>query len=74
VRLYHPNLKPPTNEFVTESDDELHVKVYLDAGWLPAPEPEAAGPHVAPEPVTYAPVEKAKPAAKTTKSAKDTDK
>ena len=69
MRLYHPNLKPPGNEYETTSDDELHVKVYLDAGWLPAPEPEAAGPHVAPEPVTYEPVTKAKPTAKTTKAA-----
>jgi hypothetical protein len=72
VRLYHPNLKPPANEFVTESDDELHLQVYFDAGWEKAPEPEKV-PGYEPEPVTYAPV--TKPAAKATKStAKDTDK
>lgn len=69
MRLYHPNLKPPDNEYVTQSDDPLHVQVYLDMGWLPAPEPEAASPHVVAERVQYAPVEsKAKPASKATKS------
>lgn len=64
MRLYHPNLKPPHNEYVTASDDELHVKVYLDAGWIPASEPEVV-PGLVPEPVTYAPVTKTKRAAKT---------
>jgi len=58
VRLYHPNLKPPTNEYETTSDDPLHVQVYLDAGWLLAPEPEAAVVGRAPEPVRYEPVAK----------------
>jgi hypothetical protein len=70
MRLYHPNRKPPANEYVTESDDELHVQVYLDAGWLPAPEPEAPSPAHAPEPVSYAPVTKTKRATKTEASDK----
>lgn len=73
MRLYHPNLKPPANEFVTESNDELHLQVYFDAGWKEAPEPEASDAAHAPEPVEYAPVEK-KPAAKATKATKSTAK
>ncbi len=37
MRLYNP-LNGAT--FDTESDDELHNAVYLDMGWLPAPDPE----------------------------------
>lgn len=62
MRLYNPK---NGHEFVTNSDDEWHVQVYLDMGWLPAPEPEAPSPAHAPEPVTYAPVTKMKRAAKT---------
>ena len=56
MRLYHPRNGA---EFDTESDDKLHNQVYLDMGWLPAPEPEQK-PGYEPEPVTYAPVTKAK--------------
>ena len=42
--------------FDTESDDELHNAVYLEMGWLPAPEPEPAPVGLMPEPVTYEPV------------------
>lgn len=69
TRLYNPRNGA---EFETASDDELHVKVYLDAGFEVAPEPEATPRGIAPEPVTYAPVEK-KPAAKTSKATKSTD-
>lgn len=51
--------------FDTESDDELHNAVYLDMGWVKAPEPEPARPGYAPEPVTYAPVTKTKRSTKT---------
>jgi hypothetical protein len=55
IRLYHPNLEPPNNE--CEVMDDAQVAVLAESGWLPAPEqPEAAGPHVAPEPVRYEPV------------------
>jgi hypothetical protein len=55
IRLYHPNLEPPNNE--CEVMDDAQVAVLAESGWLPAPEPpEAAGPHVAPEPVRYGPV------------------
>ncbi len=42
--------------FDTESDDELHNAVYLEMGWLQAPEPEPAPVGRAPEPVVYGPV------------------
>lgn len=61
MRLYNPR---NGQEFVTSSDDDLHVKVYLDAGFEVAPEPEVV-PGLVPEPVTYAPVTKTKRAAKT---------
>lgn len=50
MRLYNPK---NGHEFTTSSDDELHVNVYLDAGWKPAPDPEPAPVGRAPEPVTY---------------------
>jgi hypothetical protein len=53
MRLYNPL---NGTEYETESDDELHVQVYLDMGWLPAPDPEPAEVGRAPEPVRYAPV------------------
>lgn len=60
MRLYNPKSGA---EFVTASDDEDHVNVYLEAGWLPAPEPEAK-PGYQPEPTVYAPVVAEKPKAK----------
>lgn len=50
IRLYHPDLG-------TEIDalDDRQAAVYAEAGWLPAPEPEAK-PGYQPEPVRYAPV------------------
>jgi hypothetical protein len=62
MRLYNPK---NGSQFDTESDDEAHNQVYLDAGWVQAPDPEPAEPGFAPVPVTYAPVEPKKaPAAK----------
>jgi len=62
MRLYNPHSGV---EFETASDDDLHVQVYLDAGYLPAPEPEVK-PGYEPEPVVYAPVvSKAKRGSKT---------
>jgi hypothetical protein len=52
MRLYNPFNGA---EFITASDDEDHVNVYLKAGWKPAPEPEAK-PGYQPEPTIYAPV------------------
>jgi SAP domain len=52
MRLYNPRNGA---EYVTASDDEDHVAVYLEAGWEPAPEPKAR-PGYQPEPVRYAPV------------------
>ena len=60
MRLYKPDSGA---EFDTESDDELHNAVYLEMGWLPAPEPEQR-PGYEPEPVRYEPVA---PDAKTTR-------
>ena len=68
MRLYNPL---NGHQFETNSDDELHVQVYLDAGWVPAPAPEPAEPGRAPEPVKFEPV---KPAAKTAKKTASTDK
>jgi hypothetical protein len=53
--------------------DEAQVAVLAESGWLLAPEPETAGPHVAPEPVRYEPVsgpteELSRPAASATRS------
>jgi hypothetical protein len=56
VKLYHPLIKPPANEYVTESDDPDHLQVYFDMGWEKAPDPEPAEVGRAPEPVRYAPV------------------
>lgn len=69
MRLYNPL---NGTEFVTASDEEDHVAIYLEAGWLPAPEPEAK-PGYQPEPTIYAPVEPEpeKPAAKSSKSSKE---
>lgn len=52
MRLYHP---ADGNEYTTTSDDEHHLAVFFDAGWEPAPEPEAIPGHE-PEPVKYGPV------------------
>lgn len=68
IRLYHPELGAEI-----EALDEPQAAVYAEAGWLPAPEPEAASPAHVPEPVKYAPVEKAKPAAKTAKKSTEND-
>jgi hypothetical protein len=61
MQLYNPRNGA---EFETNSDDELHVQVYLDMGFEKAPEPEQK-PGYEPEPVTYAPVTKTKRASKT---------
>jgi hypothetical protein len=53
MKLYNPRNGAT---FDTESDDELHNAVYLDMGWLEAPEPEPAPVGRVPEPVTYEPV------------------
>lgn len=68
MRLYNPL---NGQEFETNSDDELHVQVYLDMGFKKAPDPSPAEPGRAPEPVTYEPV---KPAAKAAKKTASTDK
>jgi hypothetical protein len=52
MRLYN---EKNGQEYTTVSDDPLHVQVYLDAGWQPAPEMEQR-PGFQPEPVVYAPV------------------
>jgi hypothetical protein len=62
MHLYNPK---NGHTFDTESDDELHNAVYLDMGWLLAPDPEPAPVGRAPEPVTYAPVTKTKRGSKT---------
>ena len=53
MRLYNP---ANGAEYITASDDEAHIAVYLEAGWKPAPEPKAR-PGYEPEPTVYAPVE-----------------
>ena len=53
MHLYNPRNGAT---FDTESDDEWHNNVYLDMGWLEAPEPEPVRPGYEPEPVVYAPV------------------
>jgi hypothetical protein len=69
VKLYNPNNGAT---FDTESDDEWHNNVYLEMGWVEAPEPEPAPVGRVPEPVVYEPV---KPAAKksTAKKSESTD-
>jgi hypothetical protein len=57
MRLYNPK---NGSTFTTASDDEAHVAVYLEAGWVPAPEP-VVRPGYQPEPVVYAPVPQAEP-------------
>jgi hypothetical protein len=71
MRLFNPNSGV---EFETSSDDELHVQVYLDAGWQKAPEPERR-PGYEPEPTRYEPV-KAEPVKKTAskRTSKDEDR
>lgn len=67
ARLYHPDLG---REYECPDDEGL-LGVLAEAGWLPAPEPEATSPAHVPEPVKYAPVEPKKAAAAKKTSAKE---
>ena len=64
ARLYHPELG---REYECPDDEGL-LSVLAEAGWKPAPEPEAIPGHE-PEPVTYEPVVTVSKAKRTSKSA-----
>lgn len=70
MRLYNQHTR---QIFETASDDELHVQVYLDVGFLPATEPEVV-PGLVAEPVTHEPVAAKRRRGKTEPAeGKDTD-
>ena len=72
MKLYNPNNGAT---FDTETDDEWHNQVYLDMGWLEAPEPEPAPVGRVAEPVRYEPVtpKKGRSKATSTKDEETTD-
>jgi hypothetical protein len=71
VKLYNPRNGAT---FDTESDDEWHNNVYLEMGWVEAPEPEPAPVGRVAEPVVYEPVKPATTAKKSTaKKSESTD-
>lgn len=66
MRMYHPNLDPPHNEW--EGPDSA-AEVLAESGWKPRPDPADPEPGRAPEPVTYAPVRPADPEPKSRRKA-----